>query len=126
MNRVAQLTSEERCDYFIRKVADFEILWGLYGGAGWASSEIDGEIVMPVWPEEDFAALCATNDWDTLLPKKIELFVFLNQWISGKLNQYHYFGIFPVNGSDSIDVRSKLIRPGEFREMLLRELEQYK
>jgi hypothetical protein len=126
LSSIAKLTSEDRCDYFIRKVADFEILWGLYGNSGWASSEIHGEIVMPVWPEEDFAILCATNSWDALTPKKIELSDFLDKWIPNKLNQYRYFGVFPVNGSDPIDVRSKLLKPDELGKMLLQELEQYK
>lgn len=126
LSSIAQLTSEERCGYFIRKVADFEVLWGLDGRSGWASSEIGGEIVMPVWPEEDFAAMCATNNWDALSPKKIELSDFLDKWISNKLNQYQYFGVFPVDGSDPIGVRSKVVKPSELEKMLLQELDQYK
>ena len=36
IDNVINLTASERYDYFIRKVADFEEVWGLKDAEGWA------------------------------------------------------------------------------------------
>ncbi|MEF2294084.1 DUF2750 domain-containing protein [Virgibacillus dokdonensis] len=47
---VSNLSGIKRYEYFIKKVVDFEEVWGLYEG-GWAISESEnGESLMPFWP----------------------------------------------------------------------------
>ncbi|MGS1076170.1 DUF2750 domain-containing protein [Burkholderia glumae] len=62
IENVLGLGKQERCDYFVRKVADFEVVWGLRD-SGWASGEVGGRIAVPFWPEADFASRCTVGEW---------------------------------------------------------------
>ena len=41
----------------------------------------DGNKYFPVWPEEEFANLCAIDDWSNAKPFAIELDEFLEEYI---------------------------------------------
>ena len=54
---VSKLPALKRYEYFIKKVADFEEVWGLFD-VGWAISEDDnGNSLMPFWSKKEFANL---------------------------------------------------------------------
>jgi hypothetical protein len=82
LTNVINLPAPERYSYFIRKVADFEEVWGLYDN-GWALLENDGNRVIAFWPELEFAELCAVETWKNYTPKKINLEEFLEKWLTG-------------------------------------------
>jgi len=53
-NKVLALSASNRVGYFIRKIADFEELWGL-DDSGWAlmsESSPDIQRALPIWPEK--------------------------------------------------------------------------
>jgi hypothetical protein len=83
---VLELPSEQRYRYFIQRIVDTEIVWGLFDD-GWALAEDSNGIgIFPLWPASEYAQLCAKDDWvnykpesfsieelvDTLLPKMKE------------------------------------------------------
>lgn len=55
IDNVKSLNSNERLEYFVRKIADFEQLWGSYGENGWLQlfGENDKKVI-PFWPEKQF------------------------------------------------------------------------
>lgn len=55
-----QISNEDRYGDLVRKAADFEQVWGLYDD-GWAlAGDSGGGWSIPIWPEAEFVADCAT------------------------------------------------------------------
>lgn len=48
IDNVINLTASERYDYFIRKVADFEEVWGLKDAEGWALMGSEEQVLFPM------------------------------------------------------------------------------
>lgn len=66
-------SAHDRYVYFVKVVADWEVVWGLYDD-GWAmAGNDDGEIIFPMWPAKEFAQLCAINEWAGYKPRSIPL-----------------------------------------------------
>jgi hypothetical protein len=77
VNHILKLSAEERYLYFIRKITDFETVWGLHN-EGWALvGDSQGKEIIPFWPEKEFAELCAVDSWNRYLPRPISLSDFL-------------------------------------------------
>jgi hypothetical protein len=121
LESVVNLSDEERYGYFIRKVCDVELVWSL-NNEGWATSaDNKGNIVLPFWPEQEFAALCATDNWKGYLPTSISLDEFLSEWLPGMDEDSSQASIFPVPGSS----RSVIIDPKMLLSHIREELLQY-
>lgn len=82
---VIKLPGPKRYEYFIKKVADFEEVWGLFN-QGWAQAEDKNNITIPFWPKKEFASLCANDEWKDCTPKSIELEKFIFNWLPGMKN----------------------------------------
>lgn len=75
---VIKLPGEKRYEYFIKKVADYEELWGLYND-GWAMIADDNNNEMiPFWPKKEFAEYCAIDDWKGYKAESIDLYEFMD------------------------------------------------
>jgi len=120
IENILKMTEDERYDYFIRKVADFEQIWGLNDN-GWALlGDNDGNQILPLWPEKEFAELCAVDQWKNYKPESIELNNFLKKWIPGMINDKTLINIFltpSANGS--------VVSPPTLESDLEDELDQY-
>lgn len=78
---VINLTSEKRYKYFLNKVADAALIWGLYDD-GWALVENKkDEVLIPLWPAKEYAELCASEDWREYQPKSVEIHEFIEEMI---------------------------------------------
>jgi hypothetical protein len=76
---VMALPASKRYEHFIKQIADWEEVWGLYLD-GWALAADEDEIpAFPVWPAQEYASLCTGGDWERYEPKMIELDDFLNE-----------------------------------------------
>lgn len=70
--RTFRLPSKEMFPYFVRKVTDFEEIWDLSDGTEWALlGDSNDNQLFPVWPEKDFAEICANGVWENYVPKSI-------------------------------------------------------
>ena len=117
---VHSLPAAERYDYFVRKVADFEKVWGLFSN-GWALAEdTDGRKVFPFWPEEAFAESCADGSWAGYQPRAIPLDEFMRKWLPGMANDAILVGVFPTSAEKGIVVKSLQLEAD-----LARELQEY-
>ena len=80
---VSKLPANKRYEYFIKKVADYEEVWGLFED-GWVTTQDDmGRSLIPFWPKKEFAELCAINEWSKCIAKSIDLDEFINNWLTG-------------------------------------------
>ncbi len=120
IENILSMPINERYDYFIRKVAEFEELWGLYND-GWASLGGADKIVLPFWPEMEFAELCCTGQWQEYKPKAISVSDFMQKWIPGMIKDKRLINIFYT--PDSVD--SSLIEPQVLLKDLTDEMEKY-
>ncbi|WP_370662281.1 DUF2750 domain-containing protein [Massilia solisilvae] len=63
LETVFALPSSERCEHFVKVVADRQKAWGLYDD-GWAMAAADdGTFVLPLWPHREYAKACAVRRW---------------------------------------------------------------
>lgn len=117
---VLNLDGQARHDYFVRKVADSQAIWGLEK-SGWAMAEDDNGVkVVPFWPEEDFAKMCATGTWKSYAPRKIDLEAFLTRWLPGMQRDGTKVAVFPKPDSQGV-----IVEPERLRETLVAEASQY-
>lgn len=71
MEAVLALPGGKRFEHFIKVVADWREVWGLYQD-GWAlAAADDGTIVFPLWPAKEYAQICAVNEWNGYEPRSI-------------------------------------------------------
>lgn len=104
MNReievVSNLSAPERYKYFIKKVVDFEEVWGL-NNDGWAVTQDEiGNKMIPIWPKREFAELCANGEWANYEAAIIDLDVFITDWLPGMKKEKVKPSIF-MNDKDS-------------------------
>jgi hypothetical protein len=101
---ILKLPAPQRYDHFIKKVVGWGKLWGLCED-GWAMSETDeGEPVLPLWPEREYAQLSATDIWASYAPREIELEEFLEDVLPSLREQGVHPGVFFVPDKGSIDI----------------------
>ncbi|MES2972538.1 MAG: DUF2750 domain-containing protein [Pseudomonadota bacterium] len=73
MEAILALPGIERFKHFVKVVADWQEAWGLYQD-GWAlAGGDDGTVVFPLWPAQEYAQLCAANEWLEYEPRSISL-----------------------------------------------------
>lgn len=99
IDNINKMSPLERYEYFLRKISDFEEVWGLKGATGWLTvKDADTDrLGMPVWPEKDFALNSATGEWSNAVPEKISLDVFLEKWLPGLAGDNRFVSVFPIN-----------------------------
>lgn len=120
IENVIKLSENDKYNYFIRKVADFEMLWGLDKN-GWAllGDDFDNQI-FPFWPEKEFAELCAVDSWSGYNAKSIDLDSFLKKWIPGMKRDKMLVNIFHTPKFKGI-----IVSPDKLNDDINRELEEY-
>ncbi|PKR48926.1 DUF2750 domain-containing protein [Thalassospira marina] len=78
INAVIALSGPKRYEHFIKKIADLEVVWGLYLD-GWALAGMgEGIKLFPVWPQEEYALLSAAQAWSGYVPKSFCLKYFVD------------------------------------------------
>lgn len=118
---VEAMDGAARYDYFLRKVADFECVWGLFSD-GWASAaSAEGRKLLPFWPEADFATACATGVWAAYQPKSISIGDFTSKWIPGMARDGLLVAVFPTAQSKGVFVEPSWL--GQDLEAALSEYE---
>ncbi|TYP73266.1 DUF2750 domain-containing protein [Paenibacillus methanolicus] len=91
---VIRLPANIRYEYFVKKVVDFEEIWGLYDD-GWAmTSDDNGNLLLPFWPKKEFAEYCASEEWSNYNAHRISLEAFINDWLPGMQKDRHKPSIF--------------------------------
>ena len=77
MEAVLALSGAKRFEHFIKVIADWQEVWGLYQD-GWALAVADdGTTAFPLWPAKEYAQVCAANEWQGYEPRSINLRDFM-------------------------------------------------
>ena len=101
---ILDLSPAERYRYFIEHVQQMSEVWSLYDD-GWATSEDkQGNTLLPLWPDKEFAELCITGHWATFKAKAIPLSEVLNDMIPSLRTADMLPGVFYVVGEGSVEV----------------------
>ncbi|SDF20868.1 Protein of unknown function [Mucilaginibacter pineti] len=120
IENIINMNPEDRYLYFIRKITDFEEVWGLYN-EGWATAtnEENQQIVL-FWPEKQFAVLCAENILSSYEAKAINLTQFMETWLPGMIKDNAFPGIFYIPNGKGI-----VLEPEQVLIDINQELKQY-
>jgi hypothetical protein len=75
---VSRLAAEERFAHFLKRVADWEAVWGLRDATGWAAAtDGEGHSSFPLWPHPRYASACADREWAGNAPVAIDVHEFV-------------------------------------------------
>ena len=117
---VTALPREQRLGYFIKRVANFEKIWGVED-AGWVLAATKEETqVFQVWPFVEYAALCCKGEWADCVPKAIDLDDFMESYLPDFEEKGILVGVFYTPAENGV-----LLTPEELRGLLETELENY-
>ncbi len=115
-----KMSADNRYQYFIQKVSDFEEVWSLRGKDGWLTVSDEIGMGLPVWPELEFAQDSATGVWKEAVPERILLSDFIEKWLPGLINDNIFVSVFPIGKQKQIPVDpQKILKDWVF------ELEKY-
>jgi len=117
---VIALPGPKRYEHFVKIVADWEEVWGLYQD-GWALAATDGgQKVFPVWPAKEYAALCAEKEWAGYEPESFPLADFMNELLPNLKNDGVLLGVFYTPSDTGVT-----LTVDQVLEDLNQELENY-
>lgn len=118
---VSNLEPFERYNYFIKKIADFEILYSLKSLEGnFAISETDDKYMFPIWSHEEFAKLNLNKEWENFEICEISLEELEEEIFHFVLENNYLINVFPMNNKTGFVVNLE-----EFKRDLSIELENY-
>lgn len=94
---VSRLGADERFAHFLKRVADWETVWGLRDEAGWvAAADSEGHSSFPVWPHPRYAAACAGEEWTGNAPAAVDVHEFVEEWLPAMASDYVSLAVFPT------------------------------
>ena len=71
---VTALPANRRYEHFIKVIANWHEVWGLYGDDWALTCTDDGtRSVFPLWPAKEYAEICARNQWAGYQPRAFHL-----------------------------------------------------
>lgn len=113
--RIQLLASPDdvRLDYFVNSVKENKVVWSLSNEEGFVMVETDdGDCVM-VWPDADFAAQWAIDEWDDCEPVEVSLETFQTMWLPSLEQDNITLAVFP-----NIEDEGKLSSAAELKALL--------
>ncbi|MCI0569535.1 MAG: DUF2750 domain-containing protein [Myxococcaceae bacterium] len=117
---VTAMDARARYDYFVRRIADSEEVWGLFND-GWATAANDlGDKALPFWPERELAEVCSTAEWATYTPARIPVAEFLQKWLRGMEQEALLVAVFPTPQDKGV-----CVQPSKLAADLKVELDEY-
>lgn len=99
---VTALGSDSRYRYFIKRVADTETVWSLWGGNSWLFYRAsDGRQFFPLWPAKEYADLCCTDFWESAESQPIKLVRLIDEFLPAMADEGVLPTIFPLQTGDA-------------------------
>ena len=120
IENILRLSDQERSDYLIRKVADFEEIYMIYESMdAMCSISVNGQECIPVFPELEFA-----ENFKNISPKYKKVKILpLNtffEWLDKPSSGEMQFAVFPDN-----KLNAAIVSASDLKDSLLEECEQY-
>lgn len=98
IEKVIKLTPIDRYKYFIKRIADKEILFTLELDDKIITSNINNKTLIPLWNATEYVKLCQVEGWENSKIKQITLEQFENEIIDLIEENDYLINIFPVGG----------------------------
>lgn len=118
---ITRLDSLNRYQYFMKRVADFEVMYSLQDEEGdWVMADIDEHGLFCVWPFPEFASACAVDDWEGCKVVAISLDTYQKEIVELIKEENMLLNIF-----SSSDKTGFIVSQVEFARDLNKELAQY-
>jgi hypothetical protein len=110
LQAVVMRPGPQRYDYFIQRVVNTGVVWSLYRN-GWAlASKEDGTMVFPLWPDSEFAAICADYEWTGYAPQSFALAELLDELLPQLAEDGVATGVFYTPGARDVMPTANLLR----------------
>lgn len=118
---VSNLEAYERYKYFIKRVADTELLYTLIDSDNkFVLAEVESQILFSVWSAPEFALLNATGEWTSCLVHEITLENFEEEIIDQIAAGGWLINVFSIKGKSGF-----VVDFNEFARDLSEELRKY-
>ena len=118
---VSSLTAYERYKYFIKRVADTELMYSLKSPEGnWAISEVDASKIFPLWSAKEFIDQCRLSGWSGFDVDEISLEMFEDELLDFIHSEGFLLNIFPVDQYTGF-----VVDVNEFAKDLSEEMKNY-
>jgi hypothetical protein len=117
---IMALDGPERVEHTIKRIADWEEVWGLYDD-GWAMTALDDDpesTMFPIWPDPEYAETCADGEWASYTAQAIPLGHLLDVILPNLEEDGALVSLFRLPNGDSVP-----LTPANFRELVESELE---
>jgi hypothetical protein len=110
LQTVVMLPGPQRYAYFVERVAATGVVWSLYR-QGWAlAKKEDGTMVFPLWPDSEFARLCADYEWTGYAPRSFALDELLNDLLPQLAQDGIATGVLYTPGARDVMPSAALLR----------------
>lgn len=118
---VSALTPYERYKYFIKRVADTELMYSLKSPDGnWAISEVEASKLFPLWSAKEFAEQSKTSGWLNFHIEEITLETFEDELLEFVHSQGYLLNVFAVGQNTGF-----VVDIVEFAKDLSEEMKNY-
>ena len=107
---VLELSPPRRHAWFLQRARETGEVWGLYL-EGWALAvDEEGRDVLPLWPTQETAGLCATRMWAGYEPQRIPLVELLDELLPELAREGIPVGVFFTPGGQGWPVEAAELR----------------
>ena len=102
IENILKQSAQKRYKYFLTKICDMELAWGLYDN-GWAlAADNEGSVSFALWPAKIYAELCAKDEWANYHAEEISLEQLLGELIDILAKEEIDFSIFMTPNQQGI------------------------
>ena len=99
---ISRQQPEQRLKYLVNQAVENQQLWILTDEHGAVMLTTEDDDCIPVWPNQEFAQMWATGDWQGFEPKAIKLKDWLNKWTPGLEEDELAIVVFPITEDDGL------------------------
>ncbi|WP_221796766.1 DUF2750 domain-containing protein [Oceanobacter mangrovi] len=92
---IPTLSDTDRLDYFLMRAFETEDIWALRQGKAWFAREVDGVLLMPLWPYKRYASDAALDVWMDCRPDAMSLEFFMDSEIAELEARNILFDVMP-------------------------------
>lgn len=97
LQTVLQWDQAAQYQYFLQAAVQCGGVFGLRDQLGWVFvGDEDGEKSLALWPRAEFAALCATEEWQHNEPTALSLEELLVDWLPNLVEEDAQVAVFPT------------------------------
>lgn len=106
MESVLSLSGPERYGFFVQKVVEQQVAWGLRSEEGWVLVGFDGQgsDAFCIWPDVAYTEACAAEGWNDCAPEPIPLQELMEELIPSLLADELRLAVFPTPAGQAIVV----------------------